>query len=162
MMPVNTAAMNAVPRHLFGKATALSTTVRSIMQALAITFMTTIITNMSNYNFARLSEQITPFNLTSNYILKVLQGIYLKYGLPQGNAQSSALSTIGKMLYAQAYLDAINYAIVLTVPAIFLSIILVLMMSSKEKTKKKELEDIRLSRKEVSYESEAGIPGFVE
>ncbi|MHB8127064.1 MAG: DHA2 family efflux MFS transporter permease subunit, partial [Desulfitobacteriaceae bacterium] len=78
MMPVNTAAMNAVPRQLFGKATALSTTVRSIMQALAVTFMTTIISNMSNYNYARLTEQITPYNHTSNYILKALQGVFIK------------------------------------------------------------------------------------
>ncbi|MHB8127178.1 MAG: MFS transporter, partial [Desulfitobacteriaceae bacterium] len=165
MMPVNTAAMNAVPRQLFGKATALSTTVRSIMQALAVTFMTTIISNMSNYNYARLTEQITPYNHTSNYILKALQGVFIKSGLSQGNAPDSALSTIGKMLYAQAYLNAINYAILLTVPAIFIAIILVLMMSSKKTTKKKELEDESLVRKKVLHEGETGeigVAGFME
>lgn len=161
MMPVNTAAMNAVPRHLFGKATALSTTVRSIMQALAITFMTTLISNHSSYNYARLTEQITPFNPTSNYIAKVLQGVFMKSGLSQGDAQGSALSTMGKMLYAQSYLDAMNYAVAVTVPAVFVAIILVLMMSSKKATKKKEL-DKSLVREEVAHESEAGVAGFAE
>ena len=161
MMPVNTAAMNAVPRHLFSKATALSTTVRSIMSAIAITFMTTIISNKSNYNYARLTEQITPFNKTSNYIAKALQGVFMNSGLSQGNAQGSAFTTIGRMLYAQAYLDAIAYAIAITVPAVFIAISLVLMMSNKKTTKKNE-SDKSLAKEKVLHESEAGVAGFME
>ncbi|KJR49462.1 Membrane component of multidrug resistance system [Desulfosporosinus sp. I2] len=138
MMPVNTAAMNAVPRHLYGKATALQTTVRNIMGAVAITFMTTIISNKSSLNYTRLTEQITPFNQTSNYLAKVLQAVFMKSGLSQGNAQGSAFSTLGKILYGQAYLDAMNYAVALTVPAIFVAIILVLLMKSSKKTKNTE------------------------
>jgi len=154
MMPVNTAAMNAVPRHLFGKATALSTTVRSIMSAIAITFMTTIISNKSSYNYARLSEQITPFNHTSSNIAQALQGVYMKSGLSQGVSQGYAYSTLGKMIYAQAYLDAMNYAIAVTVPAVFVAIILVLMMNSKKKTMQRESE-LSLVREKVLHESEA-------
>ena len=161
MMPVNTAAMNAVPRHLFGKATALSTTVRSIMGAVAITFMTTIISNKSSYNFARLSEQITPFNHTSSTIAKALQGIIMKSGLSQGASQGYAYSTLGKMIYAQAYLDAMNYAIAVTVPAVFVAIALVLLMSSKKTTKKNE-SDRNLAKEKVLHGSEAGVAGFME
>jgi len=161
MMPVNTAAMNAVPRHLFGKATALTTTVRSIMGAVAITFMTTIISNKSSYNFARLSEQITPFNHTSSTITKALQGIFMKSGMSQGVSQGYAYSTLGKMIYAQAYLDAMNYAIAVTVPAVFVAIILVLLMSSKKATKKNE-SDKSLVKEKVLHESEAGVAGFME
>jgi EmrB/QacA subfamily drug resistance transporter len=161
MMPVNTAAMNAVPRHLFGKATALSTTIRSIMSAVAITFMTTTISNKSSYNYARLSEQITPFNHTSNYLAKVLQGVFMKSGLSQGVAQRSAYSTLGRMIYAQGYLDAMNYAIAVTVPAVFVAIILVLMMSSKKTTMQRE-SNISLVREKVEHESEIGVAGFME
>lgn len=160
MMPVNTAAMNAVPRHLFGKATALSTTVRSIFQALAITFMTTMISNRTNYNYARLAEQITPFNQTSNDLVKVLQGVFMKSGLSQGSAQGSSFSTLGKLVYLQAYLDAINYAIAITVLAVFVAIMLVLMMSDKKTTVKKEF-DVSLGEK-GSHESEAGVAAFME
>lgn len=135
MMPVNTAAMNAVPRHLYGKATALQTTVRNIMSAVAITFMTTIISNRSSYNYARLTEQITPFNQASNHIAKVLQGVFMNSGLSQGNAQGTAFSTLGKIVFGQAYLDAMNYAVALTVPAVFVAIILVLLMRESKKTK---------------------------
>jgi uncharacterized membrane protein len=161
MMPVNTAAMNAVPRHLFGKATALSTTVRSITQALAITFMTTIISNKSSYYYARLTEQITPFNQTSNHVATVMQGVFMKSGLSQGDAHGAALSTMGKMLYAQAYLDSMNYAVALTVPAVAVAIILVLMMSSKKTTKKND-SDKSLVKEKVTHESEAGVAGSME
>lgn len=161
MMPVNTAAMNAVPRHLFGKATALSTTVRSITQALAITFMTTIISNKSSYYYARLTEQITPFNQTSNYVATVMQGVFMKSGLSQGEAHGAALSTMGKMLYAQAYLDSMNYAIALTVPAVVVAIVLVLLMSSKKTTKKNESEK-SLVKEKIIHESEAGVAGFMD
>jgi len=140
MMPVNTAGMNDVPRHLFGKATALSTTVRSIMSALAITFMTTMISTTSSDNYARLTEQITPFNQTANSLLKGLQGIYMKNGLSQGDAQGSAMSSLVKMIYAQAYLDAMNYAIAITVFAVVIAIVLVQMMKNSKKSKTKEPE----------------------
>jgi len=161
MMPVSTAAMNVVPRHLFSKATALTTTVRNIMGAVAVTFMTTVISGQSSYNYARLSEQITPFNGTSNYLAKVLQGVFMKAGLSQGNAQGSAYSTLGKMIYGQAYLDAISYAIAVTVPTVFVAIILVLLMSSKKATKKNE-PDKSLVKEKVLHESEAGVAGFME
>lgn len=140
MMPVNTAGLNDVPRHLYGKATALSTTVRSILSALAITFMTTMISTKSSDNYARLTEQITPFNQTSSSLLKGLQGIYVKNGLSQGDAQGSALTTLGKMIYAQAYLDAMNYVIAITVFAVVIAISLVLMMRNSKKSKNKEPE----------------------
>lgn len=138
MMPVNTAGMNDVPRHLYGKATALSTTVRSILNALAITFMTTVISNKSNENYARLAEQITPFNSTANTLMKGLQGVYMKSGLSQGDAYGSSLSTLGRIIYGQAYLDAMNHAIAITVFAVALAICLVLLMRNTKKTRKKE------------------------
>lgn len=161
MMPVNTAAMNSVPRHLFGKATALSTTVRSIMGAVAITFMTTIISNQSSYNYARLSEQITPFNHTSSNIVKALQGILMKSGLSQGVSQGYAYSTLGKMLYAQAYLDAMNYAIAVTVPAVFVAIFLVLLMKSSNKAKNLE-PDKNLAKGEGLHGTEARAATVME
>ncbi|WP_434511235.1 DHA2 family efflux MFS transporter permease subunit [Desulfitobacterium sp. AusDCA] len=160
MMPVNTAGMNAVPRHLFTKATALSTTVRSIFQALAITFMTTMISNRTNYNYARLAEQITPFNPTSNDLVKALQGVFMKSGLSQGSAQGASISTLGRLTYLQAYLDAINYAIAITVFAVFAAIILVLMMSDKKAGKKKS--DPSLAGEKGSHESEAGVATLME
>lgn len=161
MMPVNTAGMNAVPRHLFGKATALSTTVRSIMSAVAITFMTTVISNKSSYNYARLSEQITPFNQTASSIAKALQGVYMKAGLSQGDAQGNAFATLGKMIYGQAYLDAINYSIAVTVFAVFIAIGLVLMMRSNQKQKTIE-PDKSLAKEALSDGSDVGIPAIIE
>lgn len=163
MMPVNTAGMNDVPKHLFGKATALSTTVRSILNALAITFMTTMISSRSTENYARLTEQITPFNHTAGSVLQGLQGIYMKNGLSQGEAYGSALTTLGKMVYAQAYLDAMNYVIAVTVLAVFLAIFMVLMMKTRKKSRKDQAGK-GLTKGEVlnGTESEARMAAVLE
>lgn len=163
MMPVNTAGMNDVPKHLFGKATALSTTVRSILNALAVTFMTTMISSRSTENYARLTEQITPFNQTASSVLKGLQGIYLKNGLSQADAHGSALSTLGKMVYAQAYLDAMNYVVSLTVFAVVLAVLMVLMMKNRKKPKSDQ-SDQGIEKREVlnGTESEVRIATVLE
>jgi EmrB/QacA subfamily drug resistance transporter len=162
MMPVNTAAMNAIPRELFAKATALSTTVRSIIQALAVTLMTTIITNAVSNNYARLSEQITPFNYASRNFLQILQAVFLKNGATSSSAAGSALASLGKMLYAQAYVDAINLAVAITVPAVFVAVFLVLLMSGKQEHHEIELKNTAVSGKERLNEPETEISGFVE
>lgn len=160
MMPVNTAGMNDVPRNLFGKATALSTTVRSILNALAVTFMTTIISTKSNENYARLAEQITPFNPTSNTLVRTMQGVYMKGGLDQQDAYGSALSTVGNMIYGQAYLDAMNYAIAVTVFAVAMAIFLVLLMRNTKRTKKVEPDSS--TKGEESNEREARVATVLE
>lgn len=157
IMPVATAGMNAVPRALYSRGTALSSTVRSIIQAMAVTFITTIISSKSNYNFARMTEQITPFNQTSIHIVKGLQTVFMKSGMPQGSTQGSAYSILGSLLYLQSYLDAINYAICATVPFLLAGVILVMMMSSKKTTKLRELKEAK-----GAHDSEAKFAGFME
>lgn len=161
MMPVNTAGMNAVPKHLYGKATALSTTIRSVLGAVAITFMTTVISNQTNYNYARMSEQITPFNQTADTLLSALQELYLKSGIPQDLAQGYAYSTLGNLIYRQAYLDAMDYAVAITVPLVFVATALALMMRSKKFTANNK-QDNSVIKEKVSHEPETGVPGFVE
>ena len=156
MMPVNTAGMNAVPRQMVGQATALSTTVRSIMQAIAITFMTTTISNRFDYNYARLTEQITPFNPTAKLLIKTINGLYLKSGLSVANARGAAYSAVGKMLYGQAYLDAMSHAIILTGMAVFIAIVMVCLMSGRKASPKPAAEKNKLPDKEAVYESSSG------
>ncbi|AFM43098.1 drug resistance transporter, EmrB/QacA subfamily [Desulfosporosinus acidiphilus SJ4] len=160
MMPVNTAAMNAVPRPLYGRATALSTTIRSITQAIAITFMTTVISGSSNVNYARLSEQITPFNRTASSVIAMIKGVYMSYGLPQLDAMQNAYATLGKVIYGQAYLDAMNHAVALTVPIIFVAIFLVLLMSPKKATGHDKKDPSQAGEK-VDHEPESGF-AFME
>ncbi|WP_088188435.1 DHA2 family efflux MFS transporter permease subunit [Desulfosporosinus sp. FKA] len=160
MMPVNTAAMNAVPRHLYGKATALSTTIRSILQAVAITFMTTIISGSTNVNYARLAEQITPFNRTASSVITMLKGVYWSYGLPQVDALKNAYATLGQVIYGQAYLDAMNHAIALTVPIVFVAIVLVLMMSPKKAAEQKK--GPTQDGEKVAHEPETGVAAIME
>ena len=69
---------------------------------------------------------------------------------------------ISPRMIAAAYVDAINFAVAVTVPAIFLSVFLVLLMSGKQQHHEIELKDTALSGKEKLNEPETGIAGFVE
>jgi len=65
------------------------------------------------------------------------------------------------MIYAQAYLDAMNYAVAITVVAVLVAIILVLFMRDKKKVEVKTEEGIPGSE-EKHYESESGVAVFTE
>lgn len=134
MMPISTAGMNAVPVNLVGKASALSNTIRQVMASLSVTIMTTVITDKLNNNYAKLSEQITVFNPASSDLLKQLQGLYLQSGMSSSEAQGSALSTLGQLIYKQAYIDAMDYSIGITFVAVVAAIVLVFLMRKTGKS----------------------------
>lgn len=135
MMPINTAGMNAVPLHLIAKASALSNTVRQVSASLSITIMTTIIQSGLDRNYARLADQITVFNQASQDLLKQLQGYFMQTGLSQGEAQAAALSYMNGIIMKSAYLDAMKYAVGVSVFAIIIAGALVMMMRSKKQRK---------------------------
>jgi EmrB/QacA subfamily drug resistance transporter len=160
MMPISTVGMNAVPFHLVGKASALSNTVRQVMASLSVTIMTTLIQNKLTENYARLSEQITPFNQTASDLLRQLQGVYLQNGLSSADAQTSALSTLTGLVQRQAYIDAMDYAIAVTTVLVAIAVLLVLLMKGK---KKSDAGPARKSKaKEAEYESESGFAAIVD
>lgn len=113
MMPINTAGMNAVPPPMVTRASALSNTIRQISSALSITIMTTLIQNKLNFGYAYKAEQITPFNSM----------------VTQEN-----LSSVMGIIQRDSYLEAMKYAIEISIVAVFISTIMILFMKDKKKT----------------------------
>lgn len=124
MMPINTMSMNAIPPKLVGKASALSNTIRQIAGSVSVTIMTTLIQNRLNYNFAKLAPQINPFNSVSVSMISKLTGLYMTQGLSKGNSKVMALSTLGKLIQGQAYVDAMAYSVAVTAVIMCVPIIL--------------------------------------
>jgi EmrB/QacA subfamily drug resistance transporter len=147
MMPVRTAGMNDVPANMIGKASALTTTVSNIFSSMSVTLVATLISTGMNSNYAKLAEQVTPFNQTAVDVTKQLQGLYMASGLTQADAQASALSTITGVIQQQAYLDAINYATAFTAIAVLIAVLLVFMMRTPKRHKAPK-------NKEVMYDKE--------
>lgn len=138
MMPINTAGMNAVPPQLVPKASALSNTIRQVSGSVSITIMTTIIQSKSDFNYARLSEQITEFNQTAAAYIKQLEAYLMQGPLSQGEAHGTMLTVLQGMIQKQASLDAMRYAIAVSVIAVVIAGFLVLFMRSKKKNQQKE------------------------
>lgn len=158
MMPVNTTGMNDVPQHLISKATPLSTVVRMVMSSVSVTIITTLITGRLNYNYARLSEQVTTFNQPAMDITRQLQGLMAQGGLSQSEAQGSALYTIFGVLYRQAYVDAMDYAIAVTSISIVVAIGLVLLMRTGNFKNRKKAQG--RGKEGGTYESKGAAAAF--
>ncbi len=133
MMPINASGMNAVPPQLVGRASALSNTIRQIMSSLSVTIMTMTLNSRVNTNYARLAEQVTPFNSQAGNIFSQLQGLFTLNKFSGAEAKGAATSVVYGFVYKQAYVDAMDYAIAVTVVAVVIAIITVLFMRGKRK-----------------------------
>lgn len=140
MMPINTVGMNAVPKDLIGRASALSNTIRQISGSLSVTIMSAIIQSKTNYNYLKLSEQINVYNGTSNNTISTLTQVYMQEGQSLKTAKASAVSTLAKMLQGQSTIDAMAYSLAIISIVLVLAIILTLMMKSKKVPKMKNKE----------------------
>lgn len=132
MMPINTAGMNAVKRELVGGASALSSTVKQIAGAVSVTIMSTLMQGRTNYNYAKLTEQITTYNKPSNDMIGMLTQSYMHSGMSQSAAKTSAISQLAQMIRQQASIEGMQYAVIVTAVAVVSALILVLFMRSKK------------------------------
>jgi len=132
MMPVNTAGMNSIPKHLTAKASALSNTIRQVTASLSVTIMTSLIQSRNSFNYAKLSNEITPYNQTAVHYMQTLTGVYMNQGLSATNAKVAAVTAIAGGLARQAYIDAQTHAIAVTSLSIVFGIILVLFLREKK------------------------------
>ena len=131
MMPISTAGMNAVKTELVSRASALNNTIRQVAGALAVTIMSTIMQGRSDYNYAKLAEQINVYNKASNDLLTSLTSAYMHSGMSQSMAKVSALSSLTQMIKMQATIDGMQYAVMVTVAAVAAALILTFFMRTK-------------------------------
>jgi EmrB/QacA subfamily drug resistance transporter len=136
MMPINTEGMNCVPQALISKASAISSTIRQVCSSLSITITTVIIQNKTNYNYSKLSEQITIYNKASNNTISSLTNAYVQSGLPASSAKASALGKLTQLLQGQSTIDAMAYAICVTAAVVIAAIFLSFLIRGKKRISK--------------------------
>jgi EmrB/QacA subfamily drug resistance transporter len=155
MMPITTAGMNAVPQMLVGRASALSNTIRQVMGSLSVTIMTVLITNRVNNNYARLSEQVTVFNPQAVSILNQIKALFALNGYSSAEAQNTATYVLYGKVYKQAFVDAMDYAIAVTVVAVAATIVLVFFLRGKIKMtyKSENTHEVSAIEREVTADA---------
>lgn len=132
MMPSSTDGMNSVPRHLVGRASALSNTIRQVAGSLSVTILTTMLKNRQTLNYSRLTEQINSFNYSTTELFKSLQGHFVMSGLPQGSAQAAAQSVVYGKVQKMAFLNGMNDTLLFTTLIAAIIIPLGMLIKSKK------------------------------
>lgn len=125
-MPIATAGMNALPTIWAGKASTINNIIKQVSGSLGVTILTTLLQGRLNSNYIRLAEQVTPFNPSAVDLLKQYQAGLMQYAYSPGDAYSLAVSSLGSFVGRQAYIDALDYALLVTVLGVVVSIVLVL------------------------------------
>jgi DHA2 family multidrug resistance protein len=124
MMPATTAAMNAVPRNLLPRATALTNALQRIAGSFGTAIMATVLTTRQTYQFAITAQTVT----ATNPMVQAVMGD-IRYLPGMGLLPSPLLHQVGViLLYGQVQQAAYVYAIddtffvaaMICVPAVFL------------------------------------------
>lgn len=94
--------------------------------------MSTLMQGRTNYNYAKLTEQITTYNKPSNDMIGMLTQSYMHSGMSQSAAKTSAISQLTQMIRQQASIEGMQYAVIVTAVAVVSALILVIFMRSKK------------------------------
>lgn len=125
MMPLMTAGLNQLPRHLNSHGTAMTNTMRQVSGSLGTAILVTIMTTRGNLHLATYSSIITSTNPT---MLQQLGALVHGLALPAQTGQSLAIQEIYGLAAQQATIQGINdsfivatgLAIIGLIPALFI------------------------------------------
>lgn len=135
MMPSSTQGMNAVPKQLVGRASALSNVLRQVAGSVGITILTTVMENSRVVNYARISEQVNWFNPNSIQLVQSLQGWLARSGLSVSESQGAAIGTIYGVVQRNAFLNAIDHTLLITSFIAVATVLLAFLMQGKDREK---------------------------
>jgi len=97
-----TAAMNAVPRQLIPRATALTNALQRIIGSFGTAVMATVLTARENFQFATMAQTVTPFSPGVHLAMARVQAMASLEHLPAALAQQMNLM----MLYRSVALTS--------------------------------------------------------
>ncbi|AEF95540.1 drug resistance transporter, EmrB/QacA subfamily [Desulfotomaculum nigrificans CO-1-SRB] len=100
MMPISTAGMNVVAKHLVGRASSLSNVIRQIFASFGIAILTAVMQNRQIFHYASLSEGVSDASLVAPLTIKQLQGLL---GSPD-----TAIGVLAGLAQKQSLINAID------------------------------------------------------
>ncbi|OAT83638.1 DHA2 family efflux MFS transporter permease subunit [Desulfotomaculum copahuensis] len=113
MMPLNTAGMNAVPRQLVGRASAMNNLVRQISASLGLAYLTYIMLERRAEHAVRLAGSVTWSSPGAVHFLHRLQA-HFSGSLPGEDGRRAVLAVISGLAQRQAMMQGIGDAFLVT------------------------------------------------
>lgn len=131
MMPVMTAGMNTLDRHLTSQGSAVSNTVRQVAASLGTAVLTSILTQRERFHYAVLTDNYTPFTAQGQHITHMITQ-YVQQGVPLQTAQVLVFSQIAKLISGEAFVEAMNDTFWIAAGLSALAWVLMLFFGSKK------------------------------
>jgi MFS family permease len=98
MMPVTATSMDAIPRHLIARATALQNVLRQLFAAFGTGMFATVLTFREQMHESALLQDVTPLNLAALRILSATQTAMLERGMTETTAYVNGLNVLMKQV----------------------------------------------------------------
>ncbi|WP_409295475.1 DHA2 family efflux MFS transporter permease subunit [Peribacillus sp. SCS-26] len=111
MMPIMTAGMNQLPKHLNSHGTAMSNTARNVSGSLGISLITTIFTNRTTFHYATAAEGMNTMDpIFMQNFRELAARAAVELHLPLAQAQQTTIQLMAKEANIQATVSGINDA----------------------------------------------------
>jgi len=122
MMPATTTAMNAVPRHLIPRASALTNAMQRISGSFGTAIMATVLTTRQTYQFAMAAQTMTPANPTVQMVMSQAQAYFSLHQIPAylGHQLTVLLlyQQVATIAAVRSFDDTFFVAAILCIPAV--------------------------------------------
>lgn len=133
MMPLSTVGMNAVPRHLVGRASSLSNVIRQVLGSLAIAIFTAIMTQRATWHGSQIAENVQVTSDTANQTIKMITGAYTQGGVDTATATGAAYQVLGGVIQLEALVRSIGDTFLVSSIPTFICIPLIFFFLRKKK-----------------------------
>lgn len=150
MMPMQTAGMNALPRELSGRASALSSTIKQVSGSFGIAMLSTILSHRQAFHTVKYSEML---NLTSSNVIQgenSVVGTLIHKGLTVAQAKSGAMAQIYTQLMKQVAVTSIDDTLLVASIICFAGVFVAFFIKNKDAgdIEKKIIEEESLEQDE--------------
>jgi hypothetical protein len=128
MMPATAVSMDAIPRHLIPRATALQNVLRQLFAAFGTGMFATVLTFREQLHTSNLIQDVTPMNVAAVRVLSATQAAMLERGMSEAGAYMNGLNALMRQVtqtakiqsFDDCFLIATMIALVGLLPAVFL------------------------------------------
>lgn len=133
MMPLTTVGMNAIPRHLVGKASSLSNVIRQVASSFGIAILTTVMTQRQIYHSHTINDIVAVTSDTATQAISGLTALYVQAGADQATANGGAATILAGLIQKEAYARAIADSFTFSAVPLFLTLPLIFFFIKRKK-----------------------------
>lgn len=136
MMPLQTTALNAVPRERMARGTALTNVSQRVVSSFATALLATVLQQRENFHYAILTERVTAAPGAATAFLLRAQQDFLHMGMSAAQAQRATLAVLSRQAHQAAAALAFDDAFRVMFGCCLLGFVLVVLIPGREQVQR--------------------------